>query len=1090
MEKEETRESVIEAELAQRDVLREKPSNAFVEAGAGAGKTYSLVSRIFFQLTSGNPLSEPKEIVAITFTNKAAEELRTRIVGRLKEKEEDDELEAKLQARKVDLLRHIDEMRISTIHKFCEDILREYAIGAGVAPDFKILIDEDEEMRKKRVIRDFFRNFQKADWKKYIDATPRSVKQNVCECFEALTGNVNHLSRSDIYFGEPNQKDFPTAQKERAKMERECCGLIYRFYAQHEAEIKKIDEQAKRDVEGKFNDKGEPKEPTLFVKKDYRELFDKFSSYPNADEFQKALARIKIDNPFTKVKLKKAYKNDAEAIDGALNLLDTAVNVYKMALAKLYVEDAYRLYVEYLKVCDEDIDHVSNNDMIYKTLILLKGNSKTLAKVRESITHLYIDEYQDTDSVQYSIAQLIAKGRKDCLYLVGDPKQSIYRFRGAEPDVFFSTKDEFAKSPATHDIHSLCINFRSNNHILEWVNNRYASIRLVSNGAYFYQPMLTAKKNFIPASEQTPERLIGFYSFPSSKPEQIAKLILQVKQNGEVREAVKDENDEYHSVYRPIEYKDIMLLSEGHKTMPAYVNALNAAGIPCRIFGKSDFASVFVVRTFAFLFRILNTHDETDYAIAESVFQSIFPSAYKGQTVTESNSLTLRFLNDLKNATKGMSPYGKAIYLIDHLNLLFAEHTKDYPFTVNNAKAKLYQMAEETFASSFDNGAALTAKIDEYLIQGVERESSIEPDLNAVMVINLHKAKGLEKPIVIYVSTTKKDNNQPQSIMHKGIFYYDAFLKAMKESKDASVSGLAKEVLYEDDCEDARKEYVAVTRPGEAYIFCQDDDHKKGLFNNKGRVYDHMALPHIHLKPFDPEKAKKESKEGEDKDNVYTPAEHKPNLSKKGCVITTSPSSMENAESPTREALKKKAKAIPNNPRPQSNVVGTILHRALELRLRYALSPQEATSAAVNESQDDIEEGNKDAILAFVLTCVESFDAYFQQNGFDQWERYPEFTFSYYKGEENVLSNGSIDLLLCQKDRFLLIDFKSDEALYIPDDATFEKTLIEKYKPQMDAYHLVLKDLFGAGKTIEKRIVYFRRYDDKKKTVDVCDCLI
>ena len=71
-------------------------------------------------------------------------------------------------------------------------------------------------------------------------------------------------------------------------------------------------------------------------------------------------------------------------------------------------------------------------------------------KLQSKIKHLYIDEYQDTDSVQYQIAKFIAGGREDCLYLVGDPKQSIYRFRGAEPDVFFDTKKMF-ENDKNHD---------------------------------------------------------------------------------------------------------------------------------------------------------------------------------------------------------------------------------------------------------------------------------------------------------------------------------------------------------------------------------------------------------------------------------------------------------------------------------------------------------------------------------------------------------------------------------------------------------------------------------------------------------------
>ena len=108
-----------------------------------------------------------------------------------------------------------------------------------------------------------------------------------------------------------------------------------------------------------------------------------------------------------------------------------------------------------------------------------------------------------------------------------------------------------------------------------------------------------------------------------------------------------------------------------------------------------------------------------------------------------------------------------------------------------------------------------------------------------------------------------------------------------------------------------------------------------------------------------------------------------------------------------------------------------------------------------------------------------TFDKWFEKDGYTL---YPEFGFSYFDG--NQINNGSIDLLMIKDNECVIIDYKSDEAEYIIDDAIFEITLKEKYENQLNAYQSVVEHVFP-GNSIKKQIIYFRRYDDKKHTIDV-----
>ena len=1072
-----TRQEIIDAEMDERKNLTIKERNDFVEAGAGAGKTFSLITRIFYQLTKLNNPCLPKDIVAITFTNKAAEELRVRIVKRLQIPEKDPKEEERLKKRKQELLQTIDEMQISTIHKFCDNILRENAIQAGLSPDYQIIMDDDEKAKKQRTISKFFKNFSHSDWQKYQDFNDnKKVKEKICECFEGLITNVNHLTKSQVYTYTGLQKSEREIIQDLETAEENYFTALYDYFIDNEAELLLQAEEALFKLET-----GQTNKFTGYIRKPFVDLFKNFHDFQSVKEFTLALLDFSDkDIPIGKTYLKKT--DEGKAVIEYYNAWQNAILEKDIYFITLFIDDGYRLYKLYLEDCDRDITHLSNNDLIYRTYKLLKDKINIRNKIRNKIKHLYIDEYQDTDSVQYQIANMIAEGREDCLYLVGDPKQSIYRFRGAEPDVFFETKKDYQKNKKTHDIYTLNINFRSNNKILEWVNSKYSisgqEIPLVSDTAYIYPEMLHADRNEIDLSLMQSNTLVGFHRFTSSKPEDVANLINEIKAHYKLRKSIKEMKDgkevEVFKYDSNIEYKDIMLLFEGHKKMPPYIAALNNANIPSKIFGSSDFSETFALRTFINLFDVLNSNSNSNLAIAESVFQTIYPSKYIDKTIKESQDITSNIVNELRNKTHKMTAYGRAIYLIEHLDLLISEGEIVHSFELNTIKSKLHQMVEEVFAQGFINGSEIVEQFREYLDVAVERESSIEKDNDAVMVINLHKAKGLEKPIVIWVCTQKQNNNKKSSTFAEGKYYYSELI-----SKLDKLGGVPEidAIKNEEELEKRRLEYVAATRPGEAFIFCRDSDHKAGLFNNKNYDYQIDSLSEIEL----PGLEEMEVEETTNPDN-YSPKDHTYTGGSKSKIDVTSPSSLESGTSETRDRLRREAGEINKGDRPCSNDVGTILHRALELFVKFGFDANKATELAMIENASVVEEEEK--LKDFILTCVKAYIDYFKKVGFDQYEARAEYTFSYY--DNNEINNGSIDLLLMKGDEYIIVDYKSDEAEFIKDDNVFEQTLKEKYEPQLEAYEKVVRHLFKNIKSLKKKIIYFRRYDRASKQIDVC----
>ena len=782
----------IQQELEQRNYIStSEKKNIFIEAGAGAGKSTSLVDRTYYSLaetvearriresiSSGQKTKEDvleelndfagcadkeiafrkkliaeiddiiagtiteitaKDIYAITFTNKATEELRVRIVKKL---QDEDKCTPEEIWRKKQILKDIDNIHISTIHKFCEDILKENAVKAGLSPNFVPIIDEEEQEVVNRVVRNYFRHFK--HWSTFEKYEPIGVDRKDVKEAIAGSGGVPHSLLS-------------TADRIGKDQIYRCDSFKGDGFADYETAITNLLDELDSFLENNPNKKGQLLSvKTILNSRGY--AYDQTKT--ERAEAVKKIMSIEDKEWYDEFKDGKApliSRAPADLKDEIIETFEPLIhevaqrryNVF-IGLARLYINYGYELYEAYLEDRDNDVEHLTSNDLVYETFVLLNNNPDVLKKTSEKIKRLFIDEYQDTDSLQYQIASLIAGTRSDCLYIVGDPKQSIYRFRGAEPDVFFDTKNEFASDLNNHALYNLNINFRSNSKIINWVNSRYSSIDLIEPSVgYRYTPMHYHPDNEIKDEDARDERkLAGFYKFNDVSRDAIKDLILDIKNNYQVREKGK---------YRPVKFSDIMVLMEGHNTMPAFVETFTKNNIPARVYGESRFFNTLAVRAFTALFEAILVDTDSSLAQVESVCFNLYPSLYTGKTREESIEITKGLLNSLRNKTNEMNAYGKAIYLIEHMSLLMKEKHIYEDFEINFASSKLYQMVESIFSKGFYNGNELIEEFKKFLDQPIERESLIQSDVDAVMLINLHKAKGLEAPIVVWVSTKTSD---------------------------------------------------------------------------------------------------------------------------------------------------------------------------------------------------------------------------------------------------------------------------------------------------------------------------------------------
>ena len=192
-----TNKEIYDLEIVARGKLESLERNLFVIAGAGAGKSTSLVSRIVGFLEQGESTSN---FVAISFTNKASEELRTKIITELSDRISNEKHVANHE-NLVKALNSIDQMHISTIHKFCGDILRENSIYAALNPSFRLLSPDEDLNRKKQIFNEYFKTLSKKDFelfdckgKKYI-----TVKKEIETIYNKFCCYIDKIEKEQIY---------------------------------------------------------------------------------------------------------------------------------------------------------------------------------------------------------------------------------------------------------------------------------------------------------------------------------------------------------------------------------------------------------------------------------------------------------------------------------------------------------------------------------------------------------------------------------------------------------------------------------------------------------------------------------------------------------------------------------------------------------------------------------------------------------------------------------------------------------------------------------------------------------------------------
>lgn len=420
----------------QKKAINTIDKNIIVNAGAGTGKTEVLTRRYIEILKNGklNKDEEISSIVAITFTIKAANEMKERVRKLLK-------THGSKEVQRF--IKDINESQISTIHSFCSKIIRENSFFLDIDPNFEIL-DENES---KKILNNIISKVLNPDGKfsdfsiKLLNYTDRNDVVSVITEIQNLYISIKNTTFS-----------FDAIKKKTID------------------DIKKLN---------KFKKSEEIYDELIYIRDNIKlrkntKLF-KFVSNEEKINKVKEINNIGI--------LKELWQSISTLKNKDVDYLKEILNL-EIQYNEYLKEEVYLQLFELLKIIEEEYNLAKKqlgkydfNDLEHLTLKLLKNNY-VKDKIQEEIRYLMVDEYQDSNDIQkeifYEICSKREKLDRNNIFVVGDPKQSIYGFRGANINVFENTKKDILTSNGI--LITFVVNYRTDKNILDGINNIYENI--------------------------------------------------------------------------------------------------------------------------------------------------------------------------------------------------------------------------------------------------------------------------------------------------------------------------------------------------------------------------------------------------------------------------------------------------------------------------------------------------------------------------------------------------------------------------------------------------------------------------------------
>ena len=765
-------------------ILQSLDENLFVEAGAGTGKTTALVGRIVTLIASG--AAKMAGLAAITFTEAAAAELRDRVRRDLEIAAEDDSRDVDSRDRCRRAVSEMDAASIQTLHSFAQSLLRELPLEAGLPPGFEMLDPIAADLR-----------FQQ-DWDQWLDESLESAELGPKLARALHLGlNLDQLRRVASALND----DYDLVADASIAGASEPTLTIGNRLAEAVAEIERLRRFSKNgDGDLLFDHTAEvvalaqrlpaagggdrAYERALVRLLGWKRLSTRSGNQKNWDK-----------DEVTGVNACKLLKDMLQELEGLRAEEIAALRTAAFAPAL----EAVRKFVVDQSARRKEEGHAGFHDLLVWARDMLRDNPDARRRFQRRFHHLLVDEFQDTDPIQAEIAFFLAGDPDDRagsmskdweaivptpgkLFMVGDPKQSIYRFRRA--DIVTMTH---VRNHLVHESTPLQQNFRSQQSIISWVNHVFGRWMRNEDGSELQAEYrdLVATHGVSKEGEEAPPPAVYFVGEGVDGNADTARRLEGLAVAALARR-VKEERwqvrSQEHGGWRDATYRDICLLLPSRTNLEALEQELEAADVPYRIESESIVLGTEDVRQLLNCLRAIDSPGD----------QVALVAALRSTAFSCSDVELLQFVDDggrfdYLHPGSATGPVAEALAVLRESNkkcglkppdelieeFIRERHLVELSFDRRRPRERwrrLRFVVEQARAYQRAGGSSLRGFLDWIERQVVERARAVESpapesDEDCVRIMTIHAAKGLEFPVVVLTGFGSRPNRNSDNVI-------------------------------------------------------------------------------------------------------------------------------------------------------------------------------------------------------------------------------------------------------------------------------------------------------------------------------------
>ena len=858
---------------SQIKAIEEHNGNLLVSAAAGSGKTAVLVKRIEQEVLREKDPYDIDRILVMTFTDAAAGEMKSRILAAINEIIQKGNAPARLY-RQAAL---VNNAHISTIHGFCLNVIRNHFHVVDLSPDVKVMDEAESALLKNDTLDEILEECYEEGREEFLrmseniapdrnDDKLSEIVMNLykfavsvhdaeewfSKCVEAYSGvttdNFEKLPMVLFYFKELKNRlyDLISLSEKALRLCNEPGGP-YPYAAAIEDDIEKMTNMVNHDELSGFSQSvaAYKAQPFSSIKGKAKEEVD--------DELKNTVSEMRKK---VKDEIGKIADSLPDSVENQVKLMNACQNDVSEI-----IEVTRRFYFRYL-LKKKEKNLIDFNDMEHYCLKILTESEVIANEYRDYFREIYVDEYQDSNMVQDAIVNAIANNN---VFLVGDVKQSIYRFRMARPELFMDRYYRFGNGDGGTKI-DLSDNFRSRREVIDSVNEvffelmhkelggiEYDKAASLNYGASYYDEAELNNTNVNQNGQwDYGTKLVVLENDKEVGDRQLEALYVAEK----IEELVESQMPVYDknlSALRPVKYSDIVILLRASSGWAdTFCSVIEERGIPIHADSTTGYFNSSEIIDLIELLKVIDNPMQ-DIPLAATMKSPLFNFTDEELGYIRAANRKMQFYaavsaysieNDQESQ---LNLYGKIKHFLDTINsyrektaytsvyellreIVDGEYGRMILASVNGRKRymnlNMLLNRAAAYADSSFKGLFSFVRYIEYLkkneVDYGEANINNEND-NSVRLLTIHKSKGLEFPVVFLCGMKKgfnyTDSNDqciPDADFGLGLVCIDS----VKRAKYDTISRKAISLKNRMDtlAEEMRLFYVAMTRAREKLI--------------------------------------------------------------------------------------------------------------------------------------------------------------------------------------------------------------------------------------------------------------------------------